>query len=138
MQTILAICLTVFLSIYLWDAYLNLQYQHHRDKILFSVTLTFICCLFTLNVLSGDWRNGKREGKGIISYSTGEKYEGEFRNGLKDGFGIETYNDGNKYIGEWKDEKKHGKGKFLLLNGGVIICVFNEDCLLLDDDVRKE
>ena len=50
----------------------------------------------------GQFRNGKREGKGIYYYKNGEKYDGECKNGLKEGKGIYYFNNGNKYEGDWK------------------------------------
>ena len=40
----------------------------------------------------------------------GNKYEGEFKNDKREGKGIMLYNDGDKYEGEFKDDKKDGKG----------------------------
>ena len=40
----------------------------------------------------GEWRNDKKEGKGIYYYNTepwkGDRYEGDNRNGKKEGKGI--------------------------------------------------
>ena len=47
----------------------------------------------------GDYINGKREGKGIYIYNSGDKYEGEYKNDLKDGYGIYTYSNGDVYEG---------------------------------------
>ena len=39
----------------------------------------------------GEWRNGKKEGKGIYYYNNGDRYEGEFKNNKRDGAGIYYY-----------------------------------------------
>ena len=38
--------------------------------------------------------NGKKEGKGRITYRNGDKYEGEFKNNLKDGEGKYIFKNG--------------------------------------------
>ena len=53
----------------------------------------------------GQFRNGKREGKGIYYYNDGNRYEGDWKNGIKEGKGIYYYNDGNRYEGYWKNDK---------------------------------
>ena len=39
----------------------------------------------------------------IFHYSNGDIYEGEFKNGLREGYGILYYSNGNKYEGEFKN-----------------------------------
>lgn len=66
----------------------------------------------------GDWRAGKREGRGKeIAYDADGarsiQYEGEFKNQLYSGQGIETHFAGNhmssEVRGEWKDGQLHGQ-----------------------------
>ena len=40
-----------------------------------------------------------KEGKGILFYNNGNKYEGDFKNDKKEGKGIMYFNNGNKYEG---------------------------------------
>ena len=65
----------------------------------------------------GEWKNDKREGKGILHYNEGDRYEGEYKNNIKEGKGIMYYKDGNRYEGEWKNNKREGKGIFYWING---------------------
>ena len=66
----------------------------------------------------GQWRNDKKNGKGIFTSShyynckkvVGMKYEGEFKDDKFDGYGVTTYTNGDKYEGEWKNNKQYGKG----------------------------
>ena len=44
-------------------------------------------------------------GKGIMSYADGDKYDGDWKDGKKNGKGIMSYADGEKYDGDWKDDK---------------------------------
>ena len=65
----------------------------------------------------GDYRNGKKEGKGIYYFENGDRYEGDFRNGKAEGKGIFYYEDGDRYEGDWRNGKKEGKGIFYYNNG---------------------
>ena len=44
-------------------------------------------------------------------------YVGGFKEDKKNGYGIYTYTDGVKYMGEFKNDMKEGKGKYLFLDG---------------------
>ena len=74
---------------------------------------------FKDGIYKGPFIDGKKEGKGIYIYNSGEKYEGEYKNNLRNGFGIYTYRNGYKYNGQWKDDKKHGKGILYFPNGEI-------------------
>lgn len=52
----------------------------------------------------------KKNGYYIEKYTNGSKYEGDFKDGIRHGRGIMTWKDGAKYDGEWKDGMRHGKG----------------------------
>lgn len=41
---------------YLWEAFLNLQRQHHRDKVLVVVALVYLSCIFTFKILIGQYK----------------------------------------------------------------------------------
>ena len=58
------------------------------------------------------------EGKGTLYGKGGDwyKYEGDFRAGKMEGNGVMTYNDGSVYTGVFRNNKPHGKGK--LVNKG--------------------
>ena len=51
---------------------------------------------FRLCKYIGDYKNKKREGKGIQYYKTRDKYDGEWKNNKKEGKGILYYNNGDK------------------------------------------
>ena len=63
--------------------------------------------------------NGKKDGKGLILYKNGAKYEGEIKNNLHNGFGKLTQLDGEIFIGQWKNGKINGKGVRYHSNGDV-------------------
>ena len=69
----------------------------------------------------GQWKNGKKHGKGIIYYKDGTiMYEGDFVNDKKEGNGKFIWKNGKYYIGEWKNNKKNGKGKDYFSNGNIL------------------
>ena len=60
---------------------------------------------------TGEWKNGKKEGKGTYIYkSSKDMYEGDFKSDRAEGKGIAKYDNGDKYEGDYKDWKKDGKG----------------------------
>jgi len=86
----------------------------------------------------GDWKDGSKEGFGILVENDGTKYEGEWLGGRRhgkgtlwavqnkksikryigewinnhmDGFGIYYYEDGQVYSGKWRRGNKSGQGK---------------------------
>ena len=63
------------------------------------------------NVYTGFVVNGIYEGQGKMTYANGETYEGDWRLGKRNGKGILRYKNGKiKYDGEWKEDKRHGYG----------------------------
>jgi hypothetical protein len=59
-------------------------------------------------------------GLATYTYADGGKYSGEFKDGKKDGRGSLLYANGNRYGGEWKDDKRSGKGTLFLPDGSKI------------------
>ena len=66
----------------------------------------------------GDIINGKRTGKGTLTYINGDKYVGEFVDYKKEGKGIFTWANGDSYCGQWENDVYHGKG--ILKKDGII------------------
>ncbi len=82
----------------------------------------------------GNIVRGKKQGRGEITYASGDRYvgdffddkldgegtyhifisksryEGSFKENLFEGSGTLYYSDGGKYVGQWKADQKHGKG----------------------------
>jgi len=57
---------------------------------------------------TGEWKNGKRDGKGIIVKKDGTIFEGEYKNDKANGKGTWRFSDGHKFEGEFKD------GRFII------------------------
>lgn len=44
------------------------------------------------------------DGKGVMNWPNGERFEGDFKMGKISGKGTKYYNNGNKYTGEWAND----------------------------------
>ena len=53
------------------------------------------------------------------NWASGENYVGQYKDGKRNGKGTFTDANGGKYVGQYKDEKRHGLGKFTYANGQV-------------------
>ena len=47
------------------------------------------------------WSDGCFNGRGLFTFSNGDKYDGEFKDDKYNGHGVETFSNGDKYDGEW-------------------------------------
>lgn len=74
------------------------------------------------NTYDGEWRDGDYHGRGIYVWGeksewAGDRYEGEYRDGKRHGRGSHKFANGNHYEGEWRNGKRHGHGVFTYANG---------------------
>ena len=51
------------------------------------------------------------EGKGELSFPSGEKFIGEMKNNLPNGGGVKYFANGDKYTGDFKNGFEHGFGE---------------------------
>ncbi|GHU28906.1 hypothetical protein FACS1894152_7020 [Bacilli bacterium] len=74
---------------------------------------------FLQRLFSLQGNNSVFSGNGIYLYThpNGVKYEGEWKKGKPDGYGKITYLDGNSYAGEWQNGKESGLGVGIFPNG---------------------
>ena len=56
------------------------------------------------------WQSGLKHGKGLYTWSNGDRYEGSFWLDKREGEGILYYSSGGRYEGYWKNDKKEGEG----------------------------
>ena len=97
-----------------------------KSKIVYSNGATY----------SGETFEGKKQGRGLLQFKDGSKYEGPFKDDLQDGQGEETWMKPNgefleKYKGEFKNGKRHGKGQvFLPGKKKAVKVVYNEGNLI--------
>ena len=70
---------------------------------------------------NGECKDGYLEGFGIAQYfADGNpvgKYEGNFVKGKRSGKGVATWTNGNRYEGDWLDDNMHGKGLMTSTSG---------------------
>lgn len=65
----------------------------------------------------GEFKDGKKHGKGCYTFASGSKYDGEYFENKKQGTGKYDAPDGGVYEGEWYDDKRHGKGVYTYPTG---------------------
>ncbi len=82
----------------------------------------------TGEIYEGDWKNDMKEGLGIqYNINNSKEYEGSYKNGLFEGKGVYYYDDGNRYEGDWKNNKRDGDGIMYYQNGGKSMGKFLND-----------
>ena len=60
----------------------------------------------------GEWKNGKRDGYGVLSWKDMSKYIGEFKDDKVNGFGQLWHEEGDTYTGYWNDFQAEGIGVY--------------------------
>ncbi len=65
----------------------------------------------------GGFRAGRKHGKGVKTWPSGDRYEGDFMNDHKEGFGTYTWGPrsvwaGEKYSGNYHHDRRHGFGVY--------------------------
>jgi hypothetical protein len=81
-------------------------------------------------IYEGEWRNGRKEGKGKMIFSKGGVYEGDWRKDQREGKGKRIYADGTVYEGDWVNDKLEGKGKIkynLLIKNKILMHLRKKD-----------
>lgn len=78
--------------------------------VLFLLSFSFTS---SAQCLQGDCSNGY----GKFRYRSGAIYQGDFSQGKSNGKGILTFTNGNKYLGDWQDSHRQGQGKLFFREG---------------------
>lgn len=77
-----------------------------------------VCEYHDGSTYQGQWRNGKRNGKGkFVDGKTREEYDGKWMADQRHGRGLCMYPAGHRYEGTWRQGKFHGEGTFFHANG---------------------
>jgi 1-phosphatidylinositol-4-phosphate 5-kinase len=61
---------------------------------------------------SGQFKDGKMNGRGVLLWPSGDRYEGEWRDGAQNGQGTFAAADGSMYFGGWALGQMDGQGVF--------------------------
>ncbi|RYU95579.1 hypothetical protein EWM59_10735 [Emticicia agri] len=93
----------------------------------------------------GEWKNGKRDGRGVEYYADGEKkYVGNFENGKYQGNGTYYFKNGDKYVGRYRNGMMNDERGYFIYNNNMRLVVKVENnkktgrALRLYPDGRKE
>ena len=54
---------------------------------------------------------------GTFTYANSDVYEGQWKNGYRDGKGVLKFINGDEYDGEWKDNVPSGEGTYKTVSG---------------------
>ena len=58
----------------------------------------------------GEFKDGKRHGKGTLTWPNGQKYVGDWKDGDEHGKGTLTLSGGQQYVGDFLNGEMHGRG----------------------------
>ena len=82
----------------------------------------------------GEFREGKKEGHGVKTWSWGDRYEGEFRGDAKHGQGRYTWGErsafaGERYQGGFANDRRNGYGIYVWASGDVYAGPWKDDAV---------
>jgi len=69
---------------------------------------------FENKTFEGEYKDGKRNGYGVITFNNGDSFEGNFVDGLKSGQGKYIYKSGAVWEGPFENDKMNGEGTYSL------------------------
>ena len=83
----------------------------------------------------GEFRAGRKHGKGIKTWRTGDRYEGEFVGDLKEGNGTYSWSAdgpaaGERYTGAYHADRRHGLGTYTWPNGETYAGLWADDQII--------
>ena len=84
---------------------------------------TCYTCNYFDGVYTGDWHAGKRQGRGVMTYSNGDIYDGQWKKDYEDGQGTMKFINGDLYEGHFSKGKLHGKGTYSYAAGDILKCI---------------
>ena len=80
-------------------------------------------------------RNDERNGRGILKYANGDRYEGDFRDDKMSGWGAFTTKAGDRYEGEFDDDKPNGFGTYKEADGSLYPGLWTNGCFRQSNSV---
>lgn len=79
---------------------------------------------------TGSFKNGLRDGFGIMQFRTNCRYEGFWCKGRMEGKGLYIWADARKYEGEWLNGERTGMGVLTMINGEKYGTIYQVLCIL--------
>ena len=84
--------------------------------------------LYTNAKYWGNWKDGKRDGFGVLTRDDGSSmYKGNWSNNKKNGFGSFYWSNGDRYEGNWVDDNRSGQCTFYWYTGDRFVGQFTDD-----------
>lgn len=65
----------------------------------------------------GGFSDSNLNGRGTLTYPSGDEYVGDFVNGVRSGEGTYTWKNGAYYTGAWSDDQMNGRGTYYYSSG---------------------
>lgn len=75
----------------------------------------------TGSIYVGTWKDNRKHGAGRYTWKDGSIYDGEYENDYRNGVGTYFFTTGEKYVGEWVNDKREGKGTLYDKKGEVLL-----------------
>ena len=100
----------------------NGEYKENKDKLqILHGQGEFVSSAFRYK---GDFRDNKKQGRGVYIWANGNRYEGDFVDDEPSGRGTFVFVSGDRYEGEYSKGAFNGNGVFVATNGDKINGVF--------------
>ena len=82
-----------------------------------------------IDFLDGVWKDGKRNGQGLLKKADGFLYDGQWVNNTMEGRGTAIYPNGQRYEGSFSNGRREGRGTIVFTNGAVYEGRFRDDAV---------
>jgi hypothetical protein len=79
------------------------------------------------NRIVGVFRDGNANGHGVFTFASGGRFDGQFRDGKPNGHGVYSFASGDRYDGQWRDGKANGHGVKTFLGGDRYVGEWKDD-----------
>ena len=89
--------------------------------------ITFISLMWNTVAMAECIKGNCVNGVGTFEMKGEYTYTGQFKNGKPDGRGEVVHSNGNRYVGEVKEDKYNGQGIFYYADGGKLEGQFKDD-----------
>jgi hypothetical protein len=97
------------------------KFQFKANGTIYEGNLFLLTSTLNINIINslGNYKEGRRNGKGKYTWPDGRIYNGDFKDDKREGRGVYTWPNGAVYDGMFKDGKRNGSGKYVDANGRI-------------------